>query len=959
MKYEDVWHSMSNDFWNYQQNGNDSSQKNTSLRTGSLLRDYRQQQQQQNPQQHSPTLMPQTPTPPPYSPMPPAPRQEQAPQQPGWPSPQSWPSSTNKKEQGHGWLSNTVDMVRRWSAGRIAAAPPVDQNPLVLYRPSSPPPPVKSKPWKRSRAIRIAIQMRHRRERWKQSRPKVMAIVSGILIALLLLLVTAASSATGYAYQYYQSQLPRLQGLANQQIEQTTRIYDRNGYLLYEAYNQQQGGGRRTAVSYKYLPQVLQNAQIAAEDPTFWTNIGVDPQAILRAGGQYVQAGSVVSGASTMTQQLIKNMTNDTAETLNRKISEAALAIGLTQQYPKWKIMEMYFNVSPYGAENLGVEAAVEDYFHLSAQCDKNFNCTPGVYYLNCDSSHIQQCDPAHCDTSKYCDPLLGLARAALLAGMPQDPPTYDPTFGYVDQSTGQKYYLERQQYVFSQMLKLGMQVDGLGTITQDMVDKAEALTTKMKFPPYNHAYYHGCQQFVQWVIMQLEEQLGEQTFLTGGFNVRTTIDYRLEAYVEMAVHRHLQEPDVQLFPSYRVATLSSPDYNVYDAAAVVMNAKTGEILAMDGSADYNSSNPEINGNFNAALAPRQPGSSFKPIVYATAFQQGWYPGIVLTDQKTYFPNGGGPIAQDNYVPADYGGNNFYHNAAFPIRTSLADSYNVPAVKAFKYAGIENVVNTARRFGITAIDDDLAAYNANNHTHVALEQHFGPSMALGTAEVPLIQMVGAYQVFADQGTRVPPQGVLDIWDNYGHLLYHYDPSHPQGIQVISPQIAFLMTSVLSDEYARASEFWPDHDLSFWNGNTPDAAYPDVAAKTGTTDDFRDNWTIGYTSDVVVGVWAGNADNSPFGQQVVGITGAAPIWHSVMEHINNICNSSEDQLPCSPVNYGFQPQTFTPPPGVIKSCVSTANGLMGGGNCDWMLNSDVPQQSGFTNTSNKPTPTPTP
>src|SRR5436189_202630 len=216
---------------------------------------------------------------------------------------------------------------------------PADQNPLVLYRPTIPSQPLRSKPWKRSRTVRIAMHMKHRRTRLQQARPKVKIIVSSILIALLLLLVISTSSASAFAYKYYQDQLPRLQGLANQQIEQTTRIYDRNGNLLYEAYNQQQGGGRRTAVSYDYLPEVLKNAQIAAEDKTFWTNSGIDPQGILRAATQYGQMGSVQSGGSTITQQVIKNLTGDTSQTLNRKIAEATLAIGLTQQYSKTKIL--------------------------------------------------------------------------------------------------------------------------------------------------------------------------------------------------------------------------------------------------------------------------------------------------------------------------------------------------------------------------------------------------------------------------------------------------------------------------------------------------------------------------------------------------------------------------------------------------------------------------------------------
>src|SRR5205085_6486310 len=161
----------------------------------------------------------------------------------------------------------------------------------------------------------------------------------------------------------------------------------------------------------------------------------------------------------------------------------------------------------------------------------------------------------------------------------------------------------------------------------------------------------------------------------------------------------------------------------------------------------------------------------------------------------------------------------------------------------------ENVLKMARRFGITDIDQDAVnytlAYDKQYHvnTRFTTQQILGPSFALGAYDVSLLQMVGAYQVFADQGMRVPPQGVLDIWDNYGHHIYHFDPTHPQGIQVISKQIAFLMTSTLTDENARSFEFETDHELSMWDWTLPDGTHPQVAAKTGTTDSFRDNWTI--------------------------------------------------------------------------------------------------------------------
>jgi len=399
--------------------------------------------------------------------------------------------------------------------------------------------------------------------------------------------------------------------------------------------------------------------------------------------------------------------------------------------------------------------------------------------------------------------------------------------------------------------------------------------------------------------------------------------------------------------------------HNVNDSAVVVEDAKTGEILAMDGSADYNSTDPMIAGNVNAALARRQPGSSFKPIVYATAFQMGWYPGIVLPDRKTYFPSStaaGVDVTNHNstYHPTDYGGG--YHNLNSSILLDIANSFNIPAIKTLEFAGFQNVYYMARRFGITDIDQDVADYDRTHHATNNVTQYLGPSMAIGTAGISLLQMVGAYQVFADQGVRVPPQGILDIWDNYGHHLYNYNP--PTGARVISQQIAFLMSSILSNNPARAIEFAGDPVLTMqdWDGRP-------VAAKTGTTDNFQDNWTIGYTPDIVVGVWSGNA-NGAYMKNVVGITGAAPIWHDVIEYASGRCFSTNTgTTDCGDLRYPSD--QFVPPAGVIQQSVNTVNGLAGSGYTSWMLDKDVPQQSGLTTTTGTgtgngtATPTPTP
>jgi membrane peptidoglycan carboxypeptidase len=856
-------------------------------------------------------------------------------------------------------------MVRNIS-GKVAAvnrqpmvAPP---DPLIRYRPPVPvvsAPLAKKKRWKRSNTVRLSMRMRHRRKRIEEGGKRVGA---AIIIALVALLIASASSGTAYGYAYYQSQQPLLQGIASKQISQVTHIYDRNGVLLANIFDPN-GAGRRTSVSYEDIPQVMQDAMIAAEDQTFWDNNGVDPSGLVRA---ILYSGSK-GGGSTITQQLIKNLRqNGDQVTWQRKLSEAALAIGLTQQYSKTKILEMYFNVAPFGATELGVESAAEDYFGLTRTCDKNFNCAPAVSKLDY--------DPA---TKKH-SALLALARASFLAAMPNNPSLFDPGTWSLN-SNNRDMALGRQIYVLDNMRGMGILEPGLGAdgqpglVTPAIEQQVEKMTQAMKF----HSYLSSTKDpaFVGWVVDQLKIALGggntqadidagTTILVNGGFNVRTTIDSNLESYVEAAVKRHLTQPEYQKLSLY-TATLNT-QFNVKDAAVVVMNAKTGEILAMDGSSDYyNSTDREVGGQLNmAAVYSRQPGSTFKPIEYATAFEMGWYPGMVIPDVGTYFPNGATPgmpvptLPDSNpnpiYAPPDYGGGNgttlgtITNNVKdASIRRSTANSYNIPAARAFSYAGINNVVTTAQRMGITSISCQNGSCD-----HLT-------SMALGSKPVTVLQMVDAYQTFATNGSHISSQGILDIWDNYGHNLYHFDSNHVQSAQVLSPQVSYMMTSVLDDEASRRFEFESDHDLSFWDWD-PTCSYAQqcqqhqVAAKTGTTDDFKDNWTIGYTPDVVTGVWVGNANDVAFGKGVIGITGAAPIWHSIMERVSGRpCAdiNADDQVPCGNINLnslGLGKQTtFQQPSGIYQQCVNAVNGLMGtGGSCDWMLNGQAPVQAGI-------------
>ncbi len=863
-------------------------------------------------------------------------------------------------DQIYNLVANTIQVVRGWTGKMATLADQVIQpSASTIERYPAPasglsaPLPERSKRWKRSRTLRLTMMMRQRRQRWDRTRPKAGRIWSGILITLAVLLVIITGSGTAYGYSYYQSQLPQVQQIAHQMFSQTTRIYDRNMTVLYDAYDNAAQGGRRTRVTYDDVPQVMRDAIISAEDPSFWTNSGIDLEGILRASVTFLQHDAVQSGGSTLTQQVVKNLTGKKEVSLNRKAAEAVLAIGLTQQYNKQAILQMYFNVASFGPLDLGIESAVEEYFHLMPQCDQNFKCTPGVALLDLDQQ-----------TNKH-DPLLGLARASLLAGLPQNPVTYYPAGG----SEALQNALNRQKYVLGQMIKLNVSVQGLGPVTRAIAQQAEDLTAKMTFTPYEH--FKRAPHFVDWVIHQVETVLGNGNpnqgvvpFITGGFNIRTTIDANLEDYVESTVKFHLTQPEFHWFDD---TTPIDQRHNIHDSAVVVMNAHNGEILAMDGSADYNNPDPMVGGEYNAADPPpnadgtpagRPAGSSFKPFVYATAFEMGWYPGTVVPDIRTYFPNGApaGTEIKDSalYHPPDYSvtgdPNHYGGNIQSTVRTALAQSQNIGAVRAMEYAGPDNVLTTVHRLGLNQV------------------QNLGVSWALGTQNTTVLQMTSGYQTFANGGQRVPPQGILDIWDNYGHNLFHYDPNRPPVQMVFSQQVSYLMTSVLIDEQDRAAEFGGDHDLSFWDIDplcqyeSSDACQHPVATKTGTTDGPKDTWTMGYTPNVVVGVWSGNANNEAMTPGTLGIVGAAPIWHSIIETLAGTCPSPTYQTAPCPQNYDptrfaqelgiDQPQTFVPPSGVRTVCTSSTTGLQGAGNCDWMIDGEEPTQTGLApNTDN--------
>jgi penicillin-binding protein 1C len=427
----------------------------------------------------------------------------------------------------------------------------------------------------------------------------------------------------------------------------------------------------------------------------------------------------------------------------------------------------------------------------------------------------------------------LDLAECALLAGLPQAPALYDPL---VDSQAAR----ERQAVVLDLMGKQGY-------IGDEQARLAAAERLRFASAPFAIEAPH----FVMYVRAWLEREFGLAAIYEQGLIVSTTLDLDWQHTAEAVVRNRLSQ--LRRPPLEK----GMADKNVNNAALVALDPNTGEILTMLGSPDF--FDPHIDGAVNAALALRQPGSSIKPITYAAAFDPNrpdpLTAGDVILDVRTSFPTHEGLP----YVPVNY--DHRYHGPV-SARQALASSYNLPAVKVLDQVGIETMTALARRMGVTTFDDPPRDASG--------EGRFGLALTLGGGEVRLLELTAAYATLANGGHRTEPVAVLEVSDANGVPLYSArEQTHEK---VLSAQVAYLLNHILSDDRARAP--------AFGEGSVLDLRRP-AAVKTGTTSDWRDNWTIGYTPDLVTGVWVGNADNQPM-ERVSGVDGAGPIWHDFME-----------------------------------------------------------------------------
>ena len=653
---------------------------------------------------------------------------------------------------------------------------------------------------------------------------------------------------------------------------QSTVITDRNGIELYRLFTEED----RTYVPGASIPKSMKEAIIAIEDQRFYDRGCLDVRAIARAVFRFGQGG----GASTLTRQLARNALDLKRESLvSRKFKELILGCQLESRYDKDALLELYLNWIPFGQNAYGIEQASKQFFATSAS---------GIT----------------------------LAQAAVLASLPQRPSYFNPYGQHVHTTVTDdvlKNILNGKITTASQISEskittglLGATI-GTGSTTVYIGGRADQVLRNMQdqgfiseqerlqalvdletitFQPTRNNI--RAPHFVLWVREQVESLLGSESekglLEQGGLTIQTTLDWNLQEIAEKIVTAH-QKDILDRFGAHNIAL-------------VALDPKTRNVLTYVGNTDY--SDELSGGKIDMARAPRQPGSSFKPIVYAAAFQQGYTPATVLYDVAT-------KIGNDE--PKDFDGQ---FMGLMTIRQALGASRNIPAAKAFFLAGGE--------MPILQLASDLGAPTPLTRRQTLATSgtgsfEYGWPLALGAAETPLTEMLDVYASIADGGVYRPIQSILKIEDRKGNLLYAAEEGKDER-KVLDPRIAYQITSILSDASVRPTDYWK---------NQLTVSGYETAAKTGTSNKCLewknkntcklmkpDNaWVLGYTPNLVAGVWSGNADSASMYEKGDGLTTSSPLWKEFMERAHKILKNPQT--------------TFTPPPGIIQPQISLLSG----------------------------------
>ncbi len=578
-------------------------------------------------------------------------------------------------------------------------------------------------------------------------------------------------------YQFFNKEVPDINLIYNPP-RLSTKIFDRNGNLLYKFYEEE----NRSWVSLDKIPKNFIEATLAIEDKEFYKHHGLSIKGIIKATIYNFKKTSDqnLRGGSTITQQLVKNVFLTSEKSFKRKIREAVLTLRVENKLTKDEILERYFNQVSYGGEAYGVQEAALKYFNKNV-----WDLTDG--------------------------------EMTFLAGLPAAPSSYSP-FG-----SDPKLGFSRQNRVVEEM------------IAAEYLSKEEGnriLTEKLVFAKNKQKI--EAPHFVFYIKNLLENKYGYINVERQGLNIYTSLDLNTQKEAEKVVEDEIK----------KVKKL-----NISNGAALVIGVREGDILAMVGSKNYHAS--DIDGNVNVTTSLRQPGSSIKPINYLLAFEKGKSPDDYIEDSPvSYYIPGQKPYSPQNYTGKYLG--------KVTLRTALASSLNVPSVKLLAENKVNNMIDLAEKMGITTWKD---------------RSRYGLSLALGSGEIKMTELAQAYTVFANLGEKVEINPIYKINNYLGENIY---TKKIEKEQIADTNLALTINSILSDNQARSPIFGLNSKLKI-EGKT-------VAVKTGTTNNLKDNWCIGWTPSYLVAVWVGNNDATPMSWVASGVSGATPIWNRIMTKI---------------------------------------------------------------------------
>ena len=586
-----------------------------------------------------------------------------------------------------------------------------------------------------------------------------------IIVSIAVLLVGAALAGSSLIYYVLLKELPSIAALKDYRPSITTRVYADNNELIDEFFLED-----RKVIKYEDIPKMVIQAFVAAEDARFFQHSGFDMQSMSRAFFKNIEAGRIVQGGSTITQQVAKSLYLSPEKSYIRKIREALLAYKIDRYLTKEEIITLYLNHIYLGHGTYGVEAAAQGYFGKSAR-----NLT--------------------------------LPEAAMLAGLPKAPTNYSP-YLHPDRA------YQRQAYVLSRMLEDGY-------VTPQEKEKAVSTAVRLRSikPKDKIAAY-----FIENIRRYIQEKYGSDVLYKEGLEVYTTLDIKMQKAARDAVEQGLLEMEER----------EKYEKGKVQGALFAMDAKTGAVRAMVGGRDFQRS--EFN---RATQSRRQAGSAFKPLIYTAAFDKGMTPATVIVDAPLVYPDPQQPdgVWKPQNFDRKFQGPTTLHNA-------LIHSRNIITIKVLEEIGVDYAASYANNMGISS----------------PLSRNL--SLALGTSGVTLEELVRSYGVLANQGQRVQPYFIKKIVDRTGHV---FEETQPKVEQVIDPRIAFMTSYVMQDVVESGT------------GQRVRKLGRPVAGKTGTTDDTRDAWFMGFTPSLVAGVWVGFDQERSMGHLEVGGRAAAPIW----------------------------------------------------------------------------------